>query len=102
MTYEENVQRIAEEMAEEHVKGLPESAISSRKYWVRYFTPFARIALKHMAESVRNALENAIDNGMFYTEGMADPPMTDYDQIDQYLIKNGLIPAQEGGQNEKA
>jgi hypothetical protein len=97
MTYEENVQRIAEEMAR---KKFPASEYEQPRAFFGYVQKemeSARIAVKHMAESVRYALENAVDNEICYTIGLSDAPLTDYTLIEKYLIEHALIPAEEGG-----
>ncbi len=91
MTYEENVQRIAEEMAKENNPLLYDSRdyefnVSVWNYSIQYFKPAARIALKHMAEEVSSLWDYDYESG-FPTK-------------EQWLAKNGPIPAQECNKQE--
>jgi N-methylhydantoinase B/oxoprolinase/acetone carboxylase alpha subunit len=81
MTYEENVQRIAEEMGKAIFRTAYSTAISdplTKESLIRG----AKVALNHMAEEVRITLSKMdwADRDIIYC-----------------LIKRGLIPAEEGG-----
>lgn len=52
----------------------------------------SREIVASQAREIREALENAVDNEIFYTVGLSDPPYVDYNEIEKYLLKNGYVP----------
>lgn len=94
MTYDERVQAIAQEMAEEkypstfgqHFDNSVDSTFNGQEqdYCINECIPYARIAVKHIAEAATNALitdfSGSLDSG---------------GAIHMYLLEHGLISDSE-------
>lgn len=113
MTYKENVQRIAEEMATDRHKRKMEpvsGALYGREFmyprWEELSTDDvaalssmrhneARIAVAHMAEELKGYFNEQVLPGVH-----ADMKGWAIIQFEEYLNERGLVPAQEGAQDD--
>ncbi len=83
-TYEERINLIAEEMAKDtwlDLFGTNDFEKFSNDEMIQAHTPYARIALKHMAEEFRRGYDYKYDG-------------SDYEDLEERLIANGLIEPQ--------
>lgn len=77
-TYNERLQEFAEEFARIEYQSLDEGSDTFKAAVINHYEQFARIALKHMAEAYRMAVD---EDGAHRKYG-----------LDEYLVKLGLEP----------